>query len=469
MRTKRLASLSTTMQPGETQSHLNPGDVLHGKYRVLHEIGAGGFGKVYAAENANLGTRVAIKVRHSTGQEDDRIWREGKAAARLRSPHIVRVFDVDRLSDGTPYMVMEFLEGQSLREYLGSHGTVAVPQAVKWILELCAALREAHAINLIHRDIKPSNVFIVEGPNVDPYIKLVDFGLAKVFSGPVEESVTESGMVVGSPAYMSPEQVRSAPLNPQTDIWSLGVVLYEMVSGLRPFHGAGSAGVLAAIAADQPTPLSEVASHAPPELGRVVAKCLRKTESERFATVDDLTAALRGLEISSGWRLANRISAIPASQEETRTSSSSGMPPSVKDPTPQRQRSGWLAAAGVLLLGGVAWLQLSWGEGRSTASSHVADGGPASTTHRQPAKAEPLTPHQEGVLTDAAGPLPSRARTPAPAMPSAAIETLAKPETLTKVTAAKRPAPSKRLESKPVPPINKPVASAAGLFVDPDF
>jgi eukaryotic-like serine/threonine-protein kinase len=460
------------MQPDQLDSDLKPGDLLQGKYRILHQIGAGGFGKVYAAENTNLGTRVAIKVRRSS-KRDDRIWREGKAAARLRSPHTVRVFDVDRLDDGTAYMVMEFLEGQSLREHLARSGPVGVPQAVTWMLELCAALREAHAINLIHRDIKPSNIFLVEGPNVDPHIKLVDFGLAKAFGEPVEESVTESGLLVGSPAYMSPEQVRSARLSPQTDIWSLGVVLYEVISGLRPFHGTGSAGMLAAIAADQPAPLSEVAPHAAPELDRIVAKCLRKTESERFASVDELSAALRKLEIASGPRpTLNGGSGIPDSQGETRTSSSAGLLASVNESKPKEGIPGWVAAAlGLLLLTLALWLRPSAtlsGVGSSTAPSPLSEPElmQQATTERAPrqAKPSPATTSSDAPLAPAKPP-PAGAAASAPALDAGQRPAKQAPDTK---ASTEKPAASS-LQAGFGHPDGAPSASPPGLFVEPDF
>lgn len=274
-----------------TRQSVTIGELFDCKYRVMSELGAGGFGRVFAAENENLGTKVAIKVCHTRGH-DERVWREARAAARLQSPHSVRVLDVDRLEDGTPYIVMERLEGMTLRAYLDAHGRVPALQAVSWTLELCEALEEAHAEGIVHRDIKPSNVFLVARQGERMQVKLVDFGLAKRLDATSEKSVTESGLIVGSPAYMSPEQLRGASATPESDIWGLGVLLYEMLSGARPFQGENSPAVLAAIAADPPIPIQDVVEDVPVGLARVVNKCLRKSPGERFASVGELAKSL---------------------------------------------------------------------------------------------------------------------------------------------------------------------------------
>jgi serine/threonine-protein kinase len=198
---------------------------------------------------------------------------------------------------------MEFLEGQSLRQYLNERGPVPMKLAIEWMRQLCGALKEAHAANLVHRDIKLSNIFLVENSDAPPSVKLLDFGLAKAINGGAEETLTESGVVLGSPAYMSPEQVRAASVGSASDIWSLGVVLYEMLSGARPFRGDTSAAILAAIAADPPVPLHSAAPHVSPSLETVVNRCLRKMPSERFASVVELASALDAVATvaSSHW------------------------------------------------------------------------------------------------------------------------------------------------------------------------
>jgi serine/threonine-protein kinase len=190
-------------------SHNDPllGVVLSDRYRLLRRLGQGGFATVYAATNIALGTEVAIKVSRRSG-DDALVMREAKAAAQLRSPYSVRVFDLGRLHDGALYIVMESLQGRSLRQYLQEVGPLTVSRAASWLVQVCAALREAHALGLVHRDIKPSNLFVVEGPHVTPHVKLLDFGLAKQAESAKANNLTESGVLVGSPLYMAPEYAR---------------------------------------------------------------------------------------------------------------------------------------------------------------------------------------------------------------------------------------------------------------------
>jgi eukaryotic-like serine/threonine-protein kinase len=284
------------------------GQTLAGKYRITSKLGEGGCGSVYAAENLALGTDVAIKIGKGP-KGDARSLREARAAARLRSPYAVRVFDVG-LSDGLPFIVMERLPGRSLREFLAAHGPLPLELAGRWLAQASSALHEAHGEGLVHRDIKPSNLFVVEATNLEPYLKLVDFGLAKSLQAPSAES-SESGSVVGSLLYMSPEQVRGAEISAQTDIWGMGVVLYECLSGRRPFERDSASATAVAIASDPPRPLAEVAPSVPFAAQEIVARCLRKLPAERFDSAKSLGVALAAL--GDGTR---RTAAVPAASSE---------------------------------------------------------------------------------------------------------------------------------------------------------
>src|SRR6188768_1686760 len=222
------------------QQSLLPGTVLSQKYRIDGELGAGGFGRVYAARHLELERDVAIKL--GSAAVGARFVREAICAAKLQGPHTVRVFDVDRLAGGAPFIVMELLRGRSLRQHLQDVQRVPVAQALSWTLQACEALDEAHGLGLVHRDVKPSNLFLVHDSDAAPLLKLVDFGLAKPWRADVDD-LTARGLLLGSPAYMSPEQVRSGALDPRTDLWSLGVVLFEMLSGMQPFRGDTSAAI----------------------------------------------------------------------------------------------------------------------------------------------------------------------------------------------------------------------------------
>lgn len=268
-----------------------PGMVLCGKYELLDELGSGGFGRVYLARHIQLGTNVALKLGH-TRNDSAALVKEARLAAGLSSPHSVRILDVDRAADGRPYIVMEYLQGCTLREYLASHPAhVSSTVATAWGLEICAALSEAHLRGLVHRDIKPSNLFLVPTSTGSLRVKLVDFGLAKTINN-TEDSITDSEVVAGTPAYMAPERLRSNQTSPATDIWSLGVVLFEILTGTTPFEGKTSTAMLAAIIADPPRSLGGLRPDVPADLERVVMRCLRKSPNERYASIEQIALAL---------------------------------------------------------------------------------------------------------------------------------------------------------------------------------
>ena len=274
------------------QQSLQPGTVLSRKYRIDGELGAGGFGRVYAARHLELERDVAIKL--GSAAVSARFLREAICAAKLQGPHTVRVYDVDRLEGGAPFIVMELLRGRSLKQHLQQACRVPVAQALRFTLQACEALDEAHGLGLVHRDVKPSNLFLVHDSDAVPVLKLVDFGLAKPWRADVDD-LTARGLLLGSPAYMSPEQVRSGALDPRTDLWSLGVVLFEMLSGMQPFRGETSAAILASIAADPPPALAEIAPEVPNAVTQIVERCLRKAPNERYASARELADAVRAL------------------------------------------------------------------------------------------------------------------------------------------------------------------------------
>lgn len=268
-------------------------ETFAGKYRLDALIGEGGMGRVYSATHLRLGTSVAIKVLKADAMVVDevvqRFIREARAASRLQSRHVCRVHDVDQLATGEPYMVMELLRGVDLHRLVRTRGRLSVERAVGYVLEACEALGEAHALGMVHRDIKPANLFLVEPANGEQHIKVLDFGIATRAKGETDGGLTRTASVMGSPNYMSPEQLRSAKdVDARSDIWALGVTLYELVSGGQPFAGDTFSALSIAIATDPHAPLSGV--H--PQLVSVIDRCLAKRPSDRYATVSEFADAL---------------------------------------------------------------------------------------------------------------------------------------------------------------------------------
>jgi eukaryotic-like serine/threonine-protein kinase len=271
---------------------VQPGDVIDGKYRVEAQLGEGGMGTVIAATHLHLENTVAIKVLklEATKHKEAalRFKREAKAASRLRSEHVVKVSDVGQMPNGAAYMVMEMLYGEDVATQL-KRGPLPIATAVDYIIQACEGLAEAHGLGMIHRDVKPANLFVTRRPNGAPLVKLVDFGIATAGYGEVDHKLTTTQSVMGSPTYMSPEQLRAArDVDARSDIWSLGVTLYEMLCARQPFEGPTLTALTLKIVGDAHPRIPG----APPELHMVLDRCLAKDREARFANVGELAQAL---------------------------------------------------------------------------------------------------------------------------------------------------------------------------------
>jgi serine/threonine-protein kinase len=281
--------------PVTAPSSFKPG-LAFGKYIALRVVAEGGMATIYEARHAKLGTRVALKVlsRFLRDQPDilARFEREARASAALDSPYVAKVMDVDTTEDGRPYMVMEFLEGRDLEKELQERGVLPWEEAVAYLIEACAAVSVAHRAGIIHRDLKPANIFIAqEGPR--RIVKVLDFGISKIPRNEREISATQTHTVLGTPLYMSPEQVRSArDVDFRADVWSLGVILYEAVTGQPPFLRENASAVIAAIVADPVTPPREIQPEIPPALADAIMMALQKDPAQRFQSVEEFAVAL---------------------------------------------------------------------------------------------------------------------------------------------------------------------------------
>ena len=293
-----------------------PGDVIAGKYRIVRSIGEGGMGHVFEAAHVRMGGRVAIKVLKPAASQSPEVMtrfdREARAAGRLRGRHVARVIDVDVTPDRLPYMVMEYLEGHDLQTELDGRRTFPVEEAIDYVLQACAGIAEAHDIGIVHRDLKPSNLFLCDESD-RRLVKILDFGISKILDE--ASKLTSTELTIGTPLYMSPEQVRSArTVDARTDVWALGIILYELLTGRPPWVGSGPS-VAAAIVTDPVPPLSEFRNDVPPGVEAAVQRALAKKVDERFPDVRALANALMPFcESPSSLGRASLESAMRAAQ-----------------------------------------------------------------------------------------------------------------------------------------------------------
>jgi eukaryotic-like serine/threonine-protein kinase len=292
----RTLAVDASPEPPSSKD-FSPGEMFEEKYRVERMIGAGGMGVVAEATHLGLGRRVAIKFMRAESRSNPegavRFLREARACANLSSDHVVRVFDNGMSKSGDPYLVMELLRGEDLAELLKRETKVDPGRAVRWVLEACDAIAEAHELGVVHRDLKPANLFLAEGKGGEKKIKVLDFGISKLIGEGSFGGLTSQSAMLGSPRYMSPEQTRSsARADSRTDIWALGVVLFELMTGTTPFDAENAVGLAAAIMTQAPPRLRERRPDAPPALEKIVMRCLEKNPEDRFDSISSLTTAL---------------------------------------------------------------------------------------------------------------------------------------------------------------------------------
>jgi len=456
-----------------------PGEILGGKYQAERILGQGGMGLVIAARHLNLDQRVAIKLlnQEHLGQPliVERFLREARASVRLRSEHVARVLDAGRFEDGTPYLVMEYLEGRDLAAELSEVHHLPVAAAVDFVLQVCEAVAEAHHAGIIHRDLKPANMFVTRDADGAPMIKVLDFGISKV-TDDASSDLTHTKMVMGSPPYMSPEQLRmSRGVDPRSDVWSLGVVLYELVSGRRPFVGETLTDLVLRISTDPPEPL---AANAPPGLEAAIARCLAKAPADRYANMAELAAAVAPFAGPRGLGRAQRIrrraptgtpieSGPPAAGADARTTLSGAT--GTLDPGAPRSRAAMIGGAAIVaaVIAVIAVAAVWSGGSAGPAGAGPAVPPPAAAAAPAPAVAPPAAP-AVAPPTAPAVPRPTAAASPSAvvAPPTAVAAPPAAPARPTPApgpaTAASTPAVGSRpTAAAPSPgvPTAKPLAS----------
>ena len=294
------------------------GQLFAGKYRLEGLLGEGGMGLVLLATHVDLQRTVAIKiVRNELARNDEiveRLLGEAQIAANIRSEHVTRVLDLGRLDSGTPYIVLEYLQGRDLAVLLDEHGPLPFETAVDFLLQVCDALAEAHAAGVIHRDLKPENLFLSHRPDGTPIVKLIDFGISKNLTARDRRAaLTNPAQLVGSPYYMAPEQMRGARVvDARADIWALGVVLYELCTGQTPFAADSIPAVCHLVMQEEPTPPRTFAPDLPEELEAVIGCCLQKDAGDRYSDVAELAAALGQFGTPEGVAYVERIQRVLA-------------------------------------------------------------------------------------------------------------------------------------------------------------
>ena len=334
--------------PDIAEASLPPGAFIADRYRVLRKIGEGGMGVLYACVDTVLAREVAVKLmQRSLAAEPliaERLMREAMLAAQLRR-HVAQVFDCGMLATGEPYIVMELLSGRDMYKVLRESGRLDPEQLTAAMLQVCDGLAEAHEKGIIHRDLKPENLFCATEPDGRSVIKIVDFGVSKQVSGRRMRSQTNPTESVGSPQYMSPEQITTpSEVDARTDIWSLGIVMFELLTGALPFRGAGTAQICSAVLTDPVPPLSVYRTDLSPALEGIVRRCLEKDRERRFTNVRALAEALGAADVTDpipSRTLPAEVAEFEAVAEE--------------EPPLPRPRRRWVGVlCGLVVLGGCA-------------------------------------------------------------------------------------------------------------------
>lgn len=278
------------------------GQLLLGRYRIIKRLGEGGMGAVYEGKHELIGKRLAIKCLHpqfmSNEEVVERFHREAHAATAVGNEHIIEVTDVGSFDDGSPFMVMEYLEGHEFGALLDTEGPMPISRLVHIVGQVCGALAAAHARGIVHRDMKPENVYLIRRGNDDDFVKVLDFGISKIKESSESlgegSSLTKTGMALGTPYYMPPEQAQGLrDIDHRADIYAVGVILYQGLSGRLPFDAESYPALMVKIMTELPRPLAELREDIPDALQQIVYKAMEKDRDIRFQTIEELAMALQ--------------------------------------------------------------------------------------------------------------------------------------------------------------------------------
>jgi eukaryotic-like serine/threonine-protein kinase len=330
--------VSNAPAPTPAASPTSPGAILAGKYRVERILGQGGMGVVVEARHIALDDRVALKfllpeyAQHP--EASARFLREARNAVKIKSEHVARVSDVGTLDSGAPYMVMEYLEGRDLADTLEKAGVLAVPDAVDYIIQGSEAIAEAHSYSIVHRDLKPANLFLSKRPDGSPIVKVLDFGISK--GGGQVDNLTKTTAAMGSALYMSPEQLQQTrSVDHRTDIYALGISLYELLAGKQPFYADTLPQLVGAVLTGTPTPLLELRPDIPPPLAAVIERAYARDRGQRFQSIGEFVVALAPWAPPRSATTIERVARMSGLPTPELTLGSSGVfaPPSSLSPT----------------------------------------------------------------------------------------------------------------------------------------
>jgi serine/threonine-protein kinase len=415
------------------------GSVVAERYHILKKLGEGGMGAVYLAEHVKMGRKSAIKVMSQSLANDPdaiaRFNREAANAARINHPNVCAVYDFGETKDGLIYLAMEYIEGEPLTDLIDREGALSPPRAANILRQVGDALQAAHDLGIVHRDLKPDNIMITRGRDGSDLVKVVDFGIAKAMGGDEGQKVTKTGLVVGTPEYMSPEQLAGDKLDGRSDLYSLALVFYRMLTGTLPFQADTAQEVMIKRLTDEPMPLNEALPGAnfPPRLQEVMDRALQRMPQDRYPTVAQfvrdaleavsrMAAAPAGVDTEGATQLISSIETAATRQlPKTRvaggravTPDTAALKPAVAAEAPARARKGKhtaiiAASAAVIALGGGAAALLLSSRNAATEPG-AASPAQAVVTQDTASRVTQSTPSPAGIQREGAQPARTGAR-----------------------------------------------------------